>query len=379
MKLPTLYKKTSAGAIEQWSIRVEAVFKPPQMPPYPHAIITEHGQVGGKMIESRDLVSEGKNLGKANMTTPEEQANKEAEARWRKKIERNGYVEDAKRAEAGETDQEGGIAPMLAKPHEDVAKKLKFKALFQRKYNGVRCIAVVEDDGKVTLWSRKREPIIVPVPHVIAYLESLKLPPGTILDGELYVHGWTLQKIASYVRQKTKPKEGYEAVGYYVYDLPSSDSSNIGRAREIHELLFTCEHPVHVVPTVQVESVEEAWKMHDEYVQQGYEGGIARNADAKYQAGKRSADLQKFKRFDEHEFEVVGSAFGRGKYADIPVLVCKTKDGKEFDCNPPGTLEERRAVDRKDVIGRKLTVKHFGWTDDGLPSFPVGVVIRDYE
>jgi ATP-dependent DNA ligase len=375
MNLPTLYKKTSAGAIEQWTIGVKPLAHPD------FAIITNHGQVGGKLIESVDRITEGKNLGKANETTVKEQAEKEAKARWTKKIERNGYVEDQARAAKGETDQEGGIAPMLAKPHEDVAKKLKAKFIFQKKLNGVRCIAVVDDDGTVTLWSRKREAIVMPVPHIIKALEKLKLPPGTILDGELYVHGWTLQKIASYVRQKTKPKDGHERVEYHVYDMPSSDLGNEERDTARMLLLFGagCELPIVVHESYTVTSVEEAWKLHDEWVRDGYEGGIARNPDAKYQAGKRSADLQKFKRFDEHEFEVTGSAFGRGKYSDIPVLVCKTDEGKEFDCNPPGTLEERRAVDRNAVVGKKLTVKHFGWTDDKLPAFPVGVVFRDYE
>lgn len=370
MKLPTLYKKTSAGAIEQWTIWTEGA-----------TILTEHGQRGGKLIRSEDVVKEGKNLGKKNATTAEEQAAKEAQAKWQKKIERNGYVEDAARAEAGETDQEGGIAPMLAKPHEDAAHKLQTPFIFQKKLNGVRCIAVVEDDGRVTLWSRKREPVVVPVPHIIDALEKLGLPAGTVLDGELYVHGWSLQKIASYVRQKTKPKAGYEEVEYHVYDLPSSDGTNDEREFERLTLLLNagCEAPIIPHDTYVCNTIEDAWKLHDKWVQAGYEGGIARNRDAKYQPGRRSPDLQKFKRFDEREFEVVGHAYGRGKYSDIPVLVCKTDEGKEFDCNPPGTLKERRAVDVKAVVGQKLTVKHFGWTDDKLPAFPVGVVFRDYE
>lgn len=380
MKLPTLYKRTSHGATEQWTIWTECssiVTADDADPDYD--IVTEYGQVGGKMQVTRDTVTEGKNLGKANATTTKEQAEKETKARWTKKIERAGYVEDRSRAEAGETDQEGGIAPMLAKPHEDAAHKLNVPFILQKKLNGVRCIAVVGPDGKVTLWTRKREPIVVPVPHVIAALEALGLPPGTILDGELYVHGWTLQKIASFVRQKTKAKDGYEEVGYHVYDLPSSESSNGARTLECYNLLCGCTHPIYYHSHTVVTSIEEAWKLHDEWVQDGYEGGIARNRDAKYQPGRRSPDLQKFKRFDEREFEVVGSAFGRGKYADIPVLICKTDEGKEFDCNPPGTLAERRAVDRQAVVGKKLTVKHFGWTEDKLPAFPVGVVIRDYE
>ena len=369
MKFPVLYKKTSNGAIEQWAISVVN-----------NEIITVYGHVGGKLQTASEVVREGKNIGRSNETTPIEQARAQAQSEWTKKIQRNGYVEDMARAEAGETVQEGGIAPMLAKPHEDVAKKLMFPALMQRKYNGVRCIAIYED-GAVTLWSRKREAIVVPVPHIIAAVAKLFAgrTDTVILDGELYVHGWSLQKIASYVRQKKTVKPGYEQIEYHIYDHPSHDGTNEERQKALDELLADAARPLASVPTATIHSIEEAWKMHDAWVQDGYEGGIGRNKKAKYQAGKRSADLQKFKRFNETEFEVIGSAFGRGRYDDIPVLVCKTEEGEEFDCNPPGTLEERRAIDREEIVGKKLTVKHFGWTDGKKPAFPVGVVIRDYE
>ena len=164
---PTLYKRTSSGAVEQWSIRVEPHDSFLDGDLAPHDIVTEHGVVGGKTVVGRDTIREGKNLGKANATTAEQQAEKEADAKWRKKIERNGYVESLERAQAGETDQEGGIAPMLAQPFEKV-KKLKFPLLFQRKYNGIRCIAVVDGDN-VSLWTRKRERITC-MPHIEAAL-----------------------------------------------------------------------------------------------------------------------------------------------------------------------------------------------------------------
>lgn len=368
MNKKTLYKRTATGKIEQWSVWTEGA-----------EVVTEYGHVGGKMQVARETAI-AKNVGRANATTPEQQAVQQAMSDWKKKVERNGYIEDLGRAQAGETDQEGGIAPMLAKPHEDVADKLKYPAMMQRKYNGVRCIAVYEN-GVCTLWSRKREAMAVPLPHIIDAVETmLEGRVGRIvLDGEAYVHGWSLQTIASYVRQKTAPKPGYEQIQYHIYDYPSHEGTNAERQAALEELLKGLGHPLVLVPAIIVNSREEAWAAHDEWVKDGYEGAIGRNRDAKYQAGKRSADLQKFKRFDESEFEVVGSRFGVGKYADIPILVCKTEDGKIFDCNPPGTLEERRAVEPQKVVGTKLTVKHFGWTDDKKPSFPVPVAFRDYE
>lgn len=368
MNKHTLYKKTSAGIIEQWSIWTED-----------NKIVTEHGQIDGKLIRSEDVVVQGKNLGKKNETSPTQQAELEARAKHAKKIERNGYVADIERARIGETDQEGGIAPMLAVPHEDHAKKLVYPAMLQRKYNGVRCIAVYEN-GATTLWSRKREQMLC-VPHIADAVTKLfeKRNERIVLDGEVYKHGWSLQKIASFARQKKTPKPGYEELEYHVYDNPSHDGTNEQRHEGLHNLLRMQGPPIVLVTSHDVNSEAEAWALHDRWVQDGYEGAIGRNLAGLYEPGRRSPNLHKFKRFDEREFEIIGHKLGRGKFADIPVLICKTDEGGEFDCNLPGTLEERAAIGPATLVGKKLTVKHFGWTDAKLPSFPVGVAVRDYE
>ena len=105
MILPPLYKKSVGSAILIWQIAVVDAI-----------ILTTHGQVGGAQRVSQDTVTQGKNSGKANATTPEQQAEKEAQARWTKQKKR-GYVEDQAAAAAGEVDEEivlGGISPMLS-------------------------------------------------------------------------------------------------------------------------------------------------------------------------------------------------------------------------------------------------------------------------
>jgi len=48
---------------------------------------------------------------------------------------------------------------------------------------------------------------------------------------------------------------------------------------------------------------------------------------------------------------------------------------------PTGPLEWRRHLlqDAKTLIGKKLTVCFQEYTDQGVPRFPVGKCIRDYE
>jgi hypothetical protein len=79
-KLPTLYKTTATGAIQEWTIRVDKSGED-------GVIVTRWGQTDGEIQETKDRVTEGKNLGKANATTAYEQACAEAQAKWTQAIE----------------------------------------------------------------------------------------------------------------------------------------------------------------------------------------------------------------------------------------------------------------------------------------------------
>jgi len=52
-----------------------------------------------------------------------------------------------------------------------------------------------------------------------------------------------------------------------------------------------------------------------------------------------------------------------------------------FSVRPEGTLEVRRKFlqDQGNYIGKQLTVRYQNLTTLGIPRFPVGVVVRDYE
>ena len=68
---PTLFKRASSGKIQQWTISVEG-----------NVITKAYGQVGGAIQVVDDVVKKGKNVGRANATTPEQQAEAEAAEQW---------------------------------------------------------------------------------------------------------------------------------------------------------------------------------------------------------------------------------------------------------------------------------------------------------
>lgn len=377
---PTLYKRGSSGKVQEWTISVSG---DESLSQEPFGVIhVTHGQKDGKKQTTNDIVREGKNAGKKNSTTAVEQAMAEAEAKWTKQIERKGYVESLERASAGETDAEGGIAPMLAQPLDKAGHRMVFPGHAQRKLNGVRCIVQIQN-GKVTLWSRQRTQIFG-VPHIQkAYELAFAGVDGELLfDGELFRPGWPLQKISGYVRKKSETKAGYEELGHYVYDYPSHPGTWEERELALRANCSpTSKHPIYLVETLLVKSQDSIKPLHDQFVTEGFEGLIFRNIGARYQAGKRSYDLIKVKEFEEGEFRIVGFSEGRGKFEGLAMFACVTDEGKEFDCCSPGTLEERAEwfVRGPKCIGKNLTVKFFEWTVDGKPSHGVPVAIRDYE
>lgn len=131
-----------------------------------------------------------------------------------------------------------------------------------------------------------------------------------------------------------------------------------------------------------VNNISELNKTHSDYVERGYEGLIIRKPDGKYEPDHRSSGLLKFKSFTDDEFEITDYKEGKGNDKGTVIFTCKTKDdNKFFEVRPRGTREERKKMflDAESYIGKYLTVKYFELTDDGIPRFPVGLAVRDYE
>jgi DNA ligase 1 len=379
-EFPKLYKKTSTGAIQEWEVHVEGQDTVPE-------IVNNYGQLDGKIQESRELVMEGKNIGKANETSAWEQAVAQAKARWEKQLKK-GYAKTIEDAQAGVTDDviEGGVFPILAHKFAEQGHKIKYPALAQPKLDGHRCTSQ-NDDGVVTMWSRTRKPI-TSIPHIVNALENCRWNSLNYrFDGELYNHDYrnNFEDLTSFIRQE-EPKEGYEAVQYHVYDLALPDHTNYERYLILEGMRPHFENsPIHIVETVIVNDEDELYAYLDDCLARGYEGCMARNFDGKYQY-KRSYDLQKLKKFDDDEFRIVDIKVGnKGSMAGKAVFICEKyrdkqpiPEGKTFDCKLKGNMDKLTdyANDPSLVIGKILTVKFQGYTKYGIPRFPVGERFR---
>ena len=106
---------------------------------------------------------------------------------------------------------------------------------------------------------------------------------------------------------------------------------------------------------------------------------MIRNKDGEYGINKRSKNLQKFKEFFDQEFEIVGYEEGKGN-ARNSYLDLHNRKWRPFPPNQRHSKERAEYFDNgDDYIGATLTVRYFELTDDGIPRFPVGVAVRNYE
>lgn len=401
----TFYGKDKKGGFKVWTVIVEESggdgrgFS---------LLRIAHGQEGGKMTLKSETFTEGKQGRNAF-----EQAISEAEGRIKKQVDK-GYRENKAELE------NLPILAMLSKDHtkdgkEDTVNKGVF---ISDKLDGVRCLAkckLSEHFGikVVTLESRTGQSYTVP--HITDELLGI-MEPGDILDGELYVHGPSLQEITSAVKRTDPEKkiaaaykkmekaaggDGYEDaqaeyaealmieklrndLEFHVFDIVLMETTFEERLEVLTEysnsrFLNDIASYVVMVPYQYVDNLEDLTTQLKWCIERGYEGIMYRTKGGLYESGKRSAGLWKFKLFMDSEFLILeiepkkddGSAF----------LVQNDLNDKTFSVTLGSMAQRAEFLANKELyIGKLITVQYQArYKDTLLPQFPTGKAIRDYE
>lgn len=290
-------------------------------------------------------------------------------------------VEDVK------TDTAGVRKPMLAKETTN-AKPAIWNRYWRisKKLDGVRCMLYWnEEKQEVCTASRGGKHYDAATTHIrkiprLIYL--LKQRPNVMLDGEIYVHGMSLQEISGIARLKDYDPERCDVLEFHCYDL-AVDGPKFDKRLEMLDRMrdyFIDEKKIKVLEHFEIHGYDEAKAYHDNWVAQGYEGAILRDPTKEYGFGKRDVRMIKLKEFQDTEFEITGYKLGLRGSEDM-VFTLKTKEGVDFEAKPIGdrTLKEKYVNDMDKIIGNKGTVKYFYMTEDGRPFLPVFKCVRNYE
>lgn len=166
------------------------------------------------------------------------------------------------------------------------------------------------------------------------------------------------------------------------------------------------------VPQIELFSLEFSNKLswvnlelfEQEVLSNGGEGVVVRDAEGKYKLGRsgtKKPELQKLKRMQDAEFEVVGyaqfehnqneaytdevgntkrstSKDGKVLLEQLGSLICKLTDGRTFNVGSGFTLEQRTSLwaSKELLVGKIAKVQFFRYSPDGVPLLPVFLDFR---
>lgn len=414
-----LYKRGDKGKILEWKGWVQALESSA-------VIYVSTGSIEGKKVIKSTTITKGKNIGKANETSPLAQAHSELKSKVHTQRQK-GYksLSDLKIKETDNStllynllfihlpennvDDNGYIIPMKAQQYykDDGSVRIEFPCYGQPKINGIRCTGsyVITDNdslfpkGKAVIKSKKglEYKILSNINKAldkiynsgVAEIYGIK-KEDLIFDGELHIDGYLLQDIKSAC---IKLNSNTAKVVFINFDLAIKNVVQEKRTAMLKEILLPILNTndpntldiktvIRYLPSTIINNDAEAQQFTDNCIAEGYEGAVFRALNATYGFGKRPQTMTKLKRTMDSEFLIVGvEPFDTDP--TLGLFRCKNDiNNLHFTLTPSFSVEEKKDIilNPNNYIGKKVTVSFYERTRDGLPFHIKGeTVIRDYE
>ncbi len=281
------------------------------------------------------------------------------------------------------TTDEGFVLPMLAKVLKDNKPFDKRSYLGQYKINGVRCIVGAEQTNDmfepVRLTYRSREGTDwtsklawmddVILPAISDDLLDAMIEEGACLDGELYIPGYKVNDINSFVKNEKLPQ--HLLLQYWCYDIAIDNMSYEARRKfkidNISRLCYTFDtYEQHLnnkskfvlLPDININNITDATRFRDKFISLGFEGLIVRDTNAAYQFGARNLAMLKYKRVDDAKFKIV-DVVPEGVRTNLCKFVLRNDvNDKEFECtgNFDHSRQEYILNHKEEYVGKYATV-----------------------
>lgn len=280
------------------------------------------------------------------------------------------------------THEDGKFIPMLCKTLQDNKPFERGSYFGQWKINGERCIITADKSNDlfqtIKLHYRSREG--VDWTDKLSYLDDYLLPciegdildmmieEGVGLDGELYLPGYGINEINSFIKNVEIPQ--HYKLQYWCYDICIENMTATNRAIELFKLskyrpnIKTKEEhlsnkaPFVLLPNEGIMDINSAIIHRDKYIDLGFEGLIIREESAEYQfGGKRNNSMLKFKKKLDGLFTVVDV---REDKRGLPIFTLKNDLNDEtFDATLNATQEfQRNVLNNPNIIGKTGLVEY---------------------
>ena len=261
-----------------------------------------------------------------------------------------------------------------------------------RKLDGVRCIVVIDENGKVTSFSRQGK-IFETLGKIEEFFSSYKVR-DIVFDGEIcMVDEKGDEDFQSIMKEIRRKDHTIQNVKYKIFDcLSLTEFYNQRSIRKLSERLATISHFDSIVEYLPQERIRDI-KHFQEWIDMANEGGwegvmLRKNVGYK---GKRSKDLLKAKKFHDAEYVVEGITFGpiRRLVEGQEVTETMTSQimikhrGFEVGVGSGFSMEQRMEFhqDPSKIVGKTITVQYFEETynQEGGISLRFPVLKHIYE
>lgn len=278
----------------------------------------------------------------------------------------------------------GAILPMLCKTLENNNPFDVNDYRGQYKINGERCLvgAVKSNDMfcSVRLTFQSRYGTYWYLPYLEDYL-LVMLPKSLIdrmieedfkLDGEIYLPGYTINLINSFIKNPSLPQ--HKLLQYWIYDIAIDnmiynyrehlllENLNIYKINELNkdEHLNNTQKLI-LLPSYQINDINEATEYRDKFINNGFEGLVIRNINAEYGFNHRNNNMMKYKKLYDGNFTIIDIIPEGSKRSNLPKFICLNDINENtFECTIKGSFKEQEKylINKKDYIGKKLFVEY---------------------
>ena len=218
--------------------------------------------------------------------------------------------------------------------------------IFERKLDGIRCLAFKGRDGGVRLLSRNRLSQNDRFPELAVALGH-QPAEELVVDGEVVAFEGSRTSFGRLTRRGREPV----AVYFYLFDLVHLDGCDTRRLplrarKALLRRAVVFGDPVRFTPHRN----RDGRALFRDACRRGWEGLIAKRVDSPY-VGKRSRDWLKFKCGNEQEFVIGGYTAPRGTREELGALLLGYYDrGRLRYAGKVGTGFDRETL--RDLAGR---------------------------
>jgi predicted DNA-binding WGR domain protein len=286
------------------------------------------------------------------------------------------------------THNDGAFIPMLCKTLEDNKPFERGTYFGQWKINGERCIitATIERDlfELVKLHYRSREG--VDWTSKLSYLDDILLPcipqeildmmieEGVGLDGELYLPGYGINEINSFIKNTELPQ--HYKLQYWLYDICIENMSAIKRQEILFDNFRVFQSYINnkedhlnnkqrliLLNNIDIDDINKAINIRDSFISLGFEGLVIREKSAEYQfGGRRNNSMLKFKKKEDGLFTIIDIIPEGIKRSHLPKFVLRNDINDEtFEAtlNAPQKVQEQILIHKDKYIDNYLALVEY--------------------